>query len=42
VVAAGTPEEVAGVAGSHTGEYLRSMLGRRLVAVPPVRRLKVV
>jgi excinuclease ABC subunit A len=42
VVAEGTPEEVAEVAASHTGEYLRSLLGRRLVAVPPVRRLKVV
>ncbi len=42
VVAAGTPEEVAGVATSHTGEYLRTLLGRRLVAAPPVRRLKVV
>jgi excinuclease ABC subunit A len=42
VVAEGTPEDVAGVAASHTGEYLRTLLGRRLVAVPPVRRLKVV
>jgi excinuclease ABC subunit A len=42
VVAEGTPEDVAGVAASHTGEYLRTLLGRRLVAAPPVRRLKVV
>ena len=42
VVAAGTPEDVAGMAASHTGEYLRTLLGRRLVAAPPVRRLKVV
>jgi excinuclease ABC subunit A len=42
VVAAGTPEEVAEVATSYTGEYLRTLLGRRLVAAPPVRRLKVV
>jgi excinuclease ABC subunit A len=26
VVAAGTPEEVAGTAGSHTGHYLREIL----------------
>ena len=26
VVAAGTPEEVAGTAGSHTGQYLRDIL----------------
>jgi excinuclease ABC subunit A len=26
VVAAGTPEEVAGTAGSHTGRYLREIL----------------
>nr|MBA3585671.1 ATP-binding cassette domain-containing protein [Gemmatimonadota bacterium] len=30
VVAAGTPEEVARVKGSHTGRYLRRMLGRVL------------
>ena len=28
VVAAGTPEELARVAGSHTGEYLRILLGK--------------
>ena len=29
VVAAGTPEEIAGARGSHTGEALASFLGRR-------------
>ncbi len=28
VVAAGTPEELARVAGSHTGEHLRTLLGK--------------
>jgi len=28
LVAAGTPEDVAGVAESHTGRYLRPMLAR--------------
>jgi excinuclease ABC subunit A len=28
VVAAGTPEELAGAAGSHTGEHLRTLLGK--------------
>ena len=28
VVAAGTPEELGRVAGSHTGEYLRILLGK--------------
>ncbi|MXU65885.1 excinuclease ABC subunit UvrA [Oceanomicrobium pacificus] len=32
IVAAGTPEEVAGVAASHTGRYLRDMLGADRVA----------
>jgi excinuclease ABC subunit A len=32
VVATGTPEEVVGVAGSHTGRYLKSILGQRRVA----------
>jgi len=27
VVAAGTPEEIAGVGGSYTGEFLRAVLG---------------
>ena len=27
VVAAGTPEEVAGVAGSYTGQFLAKLLG---------------
>jgi excinuclease ABC subunit A len=30
VVAAGTPEEVANVEGSHTGQFLRVVLGQRL------------
>jgi excinuclease ABC subunit A len=35
VVAAGTPEAVAGAAGSHTGRYLRPLLGLApLVSVP--------
>jgi excinuclease ABC subunit A len=29
VVAVGTPETVARAAGSHTGEYLRAVLGTR-------------
>jgi excinuclease ABC subunit A len=29
VVAEGTPEEVATVAGSHTGRFLRNVLGSR-------------
>ena len=32
LVATGTPEEVAGVEGSHTGRYLRDMLKPRRVA----------
>jgi len=32
IVAKGTPEEVAEVAGSHTGHYLKSMLEARKVA----------
>jgi excinuclease ABC subunit A len=32
VVATGTPEEVAAVAGSHTGRYLKAVLGARRVA----------
>ena len=32
IVATGTPEEVAGVEGSHTGHYLKAMLGARRVA----------
>jgi len=32
IVAAGTPEDVAKVDGSHTGEYLRPVLGRRRAA----------
>jgi excinuclease ABC subunit A len=35
VVAEGTPEEVAAVAGSHTGRFLREMLSRRTA---PARR----
>ncbi len=32
IVAAGTPEDVAGVARSHTGRYLKEMLGAKAVA----------
>ncbi len=32
IVAAGTPEQVAEAEGSHTGRYLRDMLGKRRVA----------
>ncbi|SLN57747.1 UvrABC system protein A [Aquimixticola soesokkakensis] len=32
VVAQGTPEDVAGVAASHTGRYLKSMLQKRVAA----------
>ncbi|KAF0245783.1 MAG: excinuclease ABC subunit [Planctomycetota bacterium] len=32
VIAEGTPEEVAGVKSSHTGQYLSKALGRRVVA----------
>ncbi|QPH53523.1 excinuclease ABC subunit UvrA [Pontivivens ytuae] len=32
IVAEGTPEQVAEVEGSHTGHYLRDMLGKRRVA----------
>jgi excinuclease ABC subunit A len=35
LIAAGTPEEVAAVAGSHTGEYLRPVL----LAAPPAGQL---
>jgi len=35
IVAAGTPEEVAGVAESHTGRYLRDYLSRRPPSRPP-------
>jgi excinuclease ABC subunit A len=38
VVAAGTPEEVADVAASYTGQYLRGALGRRR---PAARRFKL-
>jgi len=40
LVAEGTPEHVAGVAGSHTGTFLRGLLGDRVVTVvdaPPPR-----
>jgi excinuclease ABC subunit A len=36
IIACGTPEQVAGVAGSPTGNYLQKMLG----AMPPVRTVK--
>jgi excinuclease ABC subunit A len=37
VVACGTPEEVAEVAGSYTGQYLRRCLGRRRAAAAAAR-----
>jgi excinuclease ABC subunit A len=40
VVAEGTPEEVAAVPASHTGKFLRDLLGDRVrdAAVPPARK----
>ena len=38
VVATGTPEEVASVAESYTGQFLKGMLGRRTKAAPSARR----
>ena len=38
VVAAGTPEEVASVAASYTGQYLKKMLGRKPKAAAGARR----
>jgi len=38
VVAAGTPEHVAGVAASHTGRFLRPVLAERLVPPAKARR----
>ena len=32
VVATGTPEQIAAVAGNHTGDYLRSVLGNDAVS----------
>jgi len=37
LVAEGTPEQVAVVPGSHTGRFLRGLLGERLAATPPPR-----
>jgi len=36
IVAAGTPEEVAGVAGSHTGQYLKPLLERKRLRIREV------
>ena len=38
IVAEGTPEDVASVKGSHTGQYLRRALGRRAPAGARMRR----
>ncbi|MEC4019471.1 excinuclease ABC subunit UvrA [Streptomyces sp. H27-D2] len=38
VVAEGTPEEVAAVPGSHTGKFLRELLGERVSDAAPVRK----
>jgi len=41
IVASGTPEEVAKVARSYTGQYLKSLLkGRAPEKVPPARKIK--
>jgi excinuclease ABC subunit A len=41
IVASGTPEEVARVARSYTGQYLKSLLkGRAPEKVPPARKMK--
>jgi len=37
LVAAGTPEQVAAAPGSHTGAFLRDVLGDRVEAAPPPR-----
>jgi len=37
LVAAGTPEQVAAVSGSHTGAFLRDLLGDRVEAASPPR-----
>jgi excinuclease ABC subunit A len=34
IVAAGTPEEVALVEGSHTGRFLREMLAEKVISQP--------
>jgi excinuclease ABC subunit A len=40
-VASGTPEEVAKVARSYTGQYLKPLLkGRAIEKVAPARKLK--
>jgi hypothetical protein len=45
-VAIGRPEEVAGVEGSHTGQWLRTVLptwdGQRPSEAPPHRGIRVV
>ncbi|MGW3297617.1 hypothetical protein ACWC9S_26985, partial [Streptomyces xiamenensis] len=38
VVAEGTPEEVAAVPASHTGKFLREVLGDRFSDATPARR----
>jgi excinuclease ABC subunit A len=41
VMAAGTPEEVAAVAASHTGEFLRKLVEPATARKKPRRRRKV-
>jgi excinuclease ABC subunit A len=41
VMAAGTPEEVAAVAASHTGEFLRRLLTPARTKRKPTRRRQV-
>jgi excinuclease ABC subunit A len=39
VVAEGTPEQIAGVGASHTGKFLRDILGPdRISDAPPLRK----
>jgi excinuclease ABC subunit A len=40
IVAAGTPEEVAGVARSHTGRFLKAILGRGKASAKPAAAAK--
>jgi excinuclease ABC subunit A len=38
LIASGTPEQVAGTPGSHTGEFLKDILGAAAVKRPPRQR----
>lgn len=40
VVAEGTPEDIAGATASHTGKFLRDILGDRVSDAPPPQRKK--